>query len=152
MFKVISFLMKTIPAFYYTFQLNVFVRDAFRSIEQQWLINLFIYGVPSALILGGILYFLLFRDALIRQKAKESDEDESRLYTVGIQSKRMVRKYFPLGVLGMIAFLVYWFYKPILVALVIRIVIIYVWFLLGEMFRILSIAREENKRSKKALG
>jgi hypothetical protein len=143
--------MKTIPAFYYTFQLNVFVRDAFRSVEQQWLINLFIYGVPSALILGGIFYFILFKDALIRQKAKESDEDESRLYTAGIQTKRMTRKYFPLGVLGIIAFLVYWFYKPILVALTIRIVIIYVWFLLGELFRIWDIAIKENKRNKKEL-
>ena len=88
---------------------------------------------------------------MIRQKAKESDEDESRAYTVGIQLKRMIRKYIPLALLGVVAGLMVYFYKPLIVTLSIKIGLLYWWFLLGEVCRIIDVGIRENKRNKKAL-
>jgi hypothetical protein len=152
MLNALSFLCKTLPAFYFTYRLNIFARDAFRLIEHQWVKGLITYGSFSALVLGVILYFLIFRDAMTRQQAKESDEDESRLYTAEIQTKRMFRKYFPLGIVGIIAFVIYLLYKPLLVALAFRVSVIYAFFILGEFIRIWDLAIKENKRNKKALG
>ena len=151
MLNFISFSFKTIPAFYFTYRLNIFARDAFRLIEHQWVRGLLTYGSFSALVLGTILYIVIFRDALERQLGKETDENESRLYSAEIQSKRMFRKYIPFGIVGIIAFLIYWFYKPLLMALAIRIAIIYGSFILGELVRIWDIARKENKRNKDKL-
>jgi ABC-type molybdate transport system permease subunit len=151
MFKFIGFCLKVVPSVVYIVQLNVFVRDNFRGIGSQTIKNIFIYGVPSSILLGVILYFFIFKDSLIRQKAKESDEDESRAYTVGIQLKRMIRKYIPLALLGIVAGLMVYFYKPLIITLSIKIGLLYFWFLLGETFRIIDIGLRENKRNKKEL-
>jgi hypothetical protein len=127
------------------------VRDNFRGIGSVLIKNIFIYGVPSSILLGFILYFFIFKDTLIRQISKESDEDESRNYTVGIQLKRMIRKYIPLALIGIVTGLMVYFYKPVIVKLSIKIGLLYFWFLLGETFRIIDIGIKENKRNKKAL-
>jgi hypothetical protein len=140
-----------IPSVIYIVQLNVFVRDNFRGIGSTLVKNIFIYGIPSSILLGVILYFFIFKDSLIRQKAKESDEDESRAYTVKIQLMRMIRRYIPLALVGIVAGLMVYFYKPVIVKLSIKIGLLYFWFLLGETFRIVDIGLKENKRNKKAL-
>jgi hypothetical protein len=127
------------------------VRDNFRGIGSTLIKNIFIYGIPSSILLGVILYFFIFRDSLIRQKAKESDEDESRAYTVKIQLMRMIRRYIPLALLGIVTALMVYFYKPVIITLSIKIGLLYFWFLLGETFRIIDIGIKENKRNKKAL-
>ena len=151
MFKFIGFCLKVIPSIVYIFQLNIFVRDNFRGIGSVAIKNTFIYGVPSSILLFAILYFFIFKDSMIRQRAKESDEDESRLYTVGIQLKRMIRKYIPLALLGIVAGLMVYFYKPIIINLSIKIGLLYFWFLLGEVFRLVDVGITENKRNKKEL-
>jgi hypothetical protein len=140
-----------IPSVIYIFQLNVFVRDNFRGIGSDLIRNIFIYGVPSSILLFAILYFFIFKDSLIRQKAKESDEDESRNYTVKIQLMRMIRKYIPLALLGVMTALLVYFYKPLIITLSIKIGLLYFWFLLGETCRIIDIGIKENKRMKKEL-
>jgi hypothetical protein len=151
LFKFIGFCLKTIPSVVYIYQLNIFVRDNFRGIGSTLIKNIFIYGIPSSILLGVILYFFIFKDSLIRQKAKESDEDESRAYTVKIQLMRMIRRYIPLALLGIVTGLMVYFYKPVIVSLSIKIGLLYFWFLLGETFRIVDIGLKENKRNKKAL-
>jgi hypothetical protein len=86
-----------------------------------------------------------------RQLSKESDENESTIYTVHIQLKRMIRKYIPLALLGIVAGLMVYFYKPLIITLSIKIGLLYFWFLLGETFRIIDIGFRENKRNKKEL-
>jgi hypothetical protein len=140
-----------IPSVIYIVQLNVFVRDNFRGIGSTLIKNIFIYGIPSSILLGVILYFFIFRDSLIRQKAKESDEDESRAYTVKIQLIRMIRRYIPIALLGVVTGLMVYFYKPVIISLSIKIGLLYFWFLLGEVFRIIDVGIKENKRNKKEL-
>jgi hypothetical protein len=140
-----------IPSVIYIVQLNIFVRTNFLGIGSNLIRNIFIYGIPSSILLGVILYFFIFKDSLIRQKAKESDEDESRAYTVKIQLMRMIRRYIPLALLGVVTALMVYFYKPVIITLSIKIGLLYFWFLLGETFRIIDIGIKENKRNKKAL-
>jgi len=151
MLRLISFCCKTIPSIYYVYRLNIFVRDSFRGISSGFFKGLIIYGVPSFLILFTLMYFFVLKDSLERQKAKEQNENEERIYTLKIQSIRMFRKYMPLAVFGIICALMFYFYKPNIIALSIKLGVLYSWFLLGETFRIIDIGIKERKRMNKEL-
>jgi hypothetical protein len=94
----------------------------------------------------------VFKDSYERQVSKEQDENESQNYTMQIQLRRMFRKYTLITFLGIIGTLLFYFYKPNIILLAIKVAWLFTLFLLGEIFRIWDIGRKENKRNKKALG
>jgi hypothetical protein len=93
----------------------------------------------------------VFKDSLERQVSKEQDENESQNYTMTIQLRRMFRKYTLVTLLGIIGALLFYFYKPNIIALSIKVAILFSLFLLGEVFRIIDIGIKENKRTNKQL-
>jgi hypothetical protein len=93
----------------------------------------------------------VFKDSLERQVSKEQDENESQNYTMTIQLRRMFRKYTLVTVIGIIGALLFYFYKPNIIAVSINVALLFTLFLVGEIFRIVDIGRKENKRNKKAL-
>lgn len=144
MLRFISWLLKIVPSIYYVVELNLFIRDTLIDIPKFWK-NVFAYGVPSLVIIGFLLYFTLFRDLYERQKAREQFENEEKAWTVKTQTIRMFRVYIPLGVVGgLIGALVY-FYKPYIILLSIKVTILYAWFLLGEVFRIIWVGQKNNR-------
>lgn len=144
-------LFKIVPSIIYIVQLNLFVRDKASQISEFWK-TVFMYGVPSVIVLGFLLYWFVFKDVLERQLSKEQDENESRLFTVNIQTTRMFRKYIPTVIIGILIALLFYFYKPYIILISIKAFILYMWFLLGEIFRIIDIGKKENKRNKEELG
>ena len=104
------------------------------------------YGVPSSLALGFLLYWFVFRDLVIRQKAQEQFENEEKAFTVGTQSKRLFRIFIPIGVIGIMVAMLFYMYKPYIILLSIKIGILYAWFILGEVLRIISIGSKNNKK------
>jgi di/tricarboxylate transporter len=150
MFKLLSVLAKTIPSIYYIVQLNIFVSETASNISDFWK-TVFIYGVPSAIILSFLMYWFMWRDLIERQQSKEQDENESTMFTVKIQTLRMFRKYIPIAVVGMLLAVMFYNYKPYIISLSIDIGILYAWFLLGEALRIVDIGKKENKRIENKL-
>ena len=151
MLKIISWGLKIVPSIYYTVELMIFIRNSFIGIESNALKFGMVYVLPASLVLSVLLYFFFFRDVLERQLGKETDENESGLFTVKIQTRRMFRKYIPLAVLGILGAMLFYLYKPYIVAFSIKIGLLYAWFLLGEIFRIWHIGIQENKRTLKKL-
>lgn len=151
MVRVLGFCFKIIPSIYYIIQLNLFIRDTVSNISQFWK-NIFMYGVPSVIILCFLLYIFVFRDIFERQISKEQDENESRLFTVKIQTARMFRKYIPTLIIGILVALLFYFYKPHIILISIKVFILYMWFLLGEIFRIIDIGTQDNLRNNEKLG
>jgi len=145
MLKFISWCLKIIPSIYYIYELNIFVRDTVSTISQFWKNN-FMYGVPSAIILGFLMYWFVFRDLIIRQKAQEQFENEEKSFTVGTQTKRLFRVYIPIGVLGILVAVMFYQYKPYIILLSIKVGILFSLFVLGEIFRIISIGKDNNKK------
>jgi uncharacterized membrane protein YdjX (TVP38/TMEM64 family) len=129
----------------------VYVRDSFIGIPE-WLKFIILYVIPFVIIVGGLLYIFVFKDSLERQISKEQDENESQNYTMHIQLRRMFRKYTLITLLGIIGGLLFYFYKPNIITLTIKVAILFILFLLGELVRIVDIGKKENKRNKKALG
>jgi Na+/H+ antiporter NhaD/arsenite permease-like protein len=150
MLKLIGFCLKIVPSIYYVVKLIVYVRDSFIGIPE-WLKFIILYVIPFVIIVGGLLYIFVFRDAYERQVSKEQDENESQNYTMTIQLRRMFRKYTLITLLGIIGGLLFYFYKPNIITLTIKVAILFILFLLGELVRIWDIGRKENKRNKKAL-
>jgi Na+/H+ antiporter NhaD/arsenite permease-like protein len=150
MFKLIGFGLKIIPSIYYVVKLILYVRDSFIGIPE-WLKFIILYVIPFVIIVGGLLYIFVFKDSLERQVSKEQDENESQNYTMTIQLRRMFRKYTLVTVIGIIGALLFYFYKPNIIAVSINVALLFTLFLVGEIFRIVDIGRKENKRNKKAL-
>jgi Na+/H+ antiporter NhaD/arsenite permease-like protein len=150
MLKLIGFGWKIVPSIIYVIKLIVYVRDSFIGIPE-WLKFIILYVIPFVIIVGGLLYIFVFRDAYERQVSKEQDENESQNYTMTIQLRRMFRKYTLVTVIGIIAALLFYFYKPNIIAVSINVALLFTLFLVGEIFRIVDIGRKENKRNKKAL-
>jgi Na+/H+ antiporter NhaD/arsenite permease-like protein len=148
MFKFLGFGAKIIPSIIYAIQLIVYVRDSFISIPE-WLKFVILYVIPFIVILGTLLYIFVFRDAYERQVSKEQDENESQNYTMTIQLRRMFRKYLLITVIGILGTLLFYFYKPNIIALSIKVAYLFAFFLLGELLRIVDIGRKENKRNDK---
>jgi Na+/H+ antiporter NhaD/arsenite permease-like protein len=151
MFKLIGFGLKIVPSIIYAIKLIVYVRDSFIGIPE-WLKFIILYVIPFITIVGFLLYIFVFKDGYERQISKEQDENESQNYTMTIQLRRMFRKYTLITLLGIIGALLFYFYKPNVIALTINVALLFALFLLGECFRIIDIGRKENKRNKKALG
>jgi Na+/H+ antiporter NhaD/arsenite permease-like protein len=151
MLKLIGFCLKIVPSIYYVIKLIVYVRDSFIGIPE-WLKFIILYVIPFVIIVGVLLYIFVFKDSLERQISKEQDENESQNYTMQIQLRRMFRKYTIITFLGIIGGLLFYFYKPNIITLTIKVAILFILFLLGELIRIVDIGRKENKRNKKALG
>ncbi len=145
MLKLFSWCAKIIPSVWYIYELNIFVRDTVADISPFWK-SAFMYGVPSSLALGFLLYWFVFRDLIIRQKAQEQFENEEKAFTVGTQAKRLFRVFIPIGVLGIMLAMLFYFYKPYIILLSIKIGILYSWFILGEVLRIISIGAKNNKK------
>ena len=103
------------------------------------------YGVPSAIILGFLMYWFVFRDLIIRQKAQEQFENEEKSFTVGTQTKRLFRVYIPIGIIGILIAVLFYQYKPYIILLSIKVGILFSLFVLGEVFRIISIGQQNNK-------
>jgi Na+/H+ antiporter NhaD/arsenite permease-like protein len=150
MFKLIGFGLKIIPSIYYVVKLILYVRDSFIGIPE-WLKFIILYVIPFVTITGFLLYIFVFKDSYERQVSKEQDENESQNYTMTIQLRRMFRKYTLITFLGIIGTLLFYFYKPNIILLAIKVAWLFTLFLLGEIFRIVDIGRKENKRNKKAL-
>jgi len=151
LFRFIGFMLKIVPSLYFVTKLIAFVRTSFINIP--FLLKLIIlYGIPFTTFIGVILYFTIFKDGLERQLAKEADENESQKYTGKIQLRRMIRKYSLLTLLGIIGALLFVFYKPSIILLSIKIGIIFSCFLFGELFRIVDIMIQENRRNNATLG
>jgi Na+/H+ antiporter NhaD/arsenite permease-like protein len=150
MLKLIGFGLKIVPSIWYVIKLIVYVRDSFIGIPE-WLKFIILYVIPFVIIVGGLLYIFVFKDSLERQVSKEQDENESQNYTMTIQLRRMFRKYTLVTVIGIIGALLFYFYKPNIIAVSINVALLFTLFLVGEIFRIVDIGRKENKRNKKAL-
>jgi Na+/H+ antiporter NhaD/arsenite permease-like protein len=150
MLKLIGFGWKIVPSIIYVIKLILYVRDSFIGIPE-WLKFIILYVIPFVSIVGVLLYIFVFRDAYERQVSKEQDENESQNYTMTIQLRRMFRKYTLVTVIGIIAALLFYFYKPNIIAVSINVALLFTLFLVGEIFRIVDIGRKENKRNKKAL-
>ena len=150
MLKFISWCLKIVPSVWYIYELNIFVRDTVADITPFWK-SVFAYGIPSAVVLGFLLYFTLFRDLLIRQKAQEQFENEEKKWTVGVQTKRLFRVYMPLAFIGILLAMMFYLYKPYIILLSIKIGILYAWFILGEVIRIISIGKKNNQEIVKKL-
>jgi Na+/H+ antiporter NhaC len=150
MFKLFGFGLKIVPSIVYVVKLIIYVRDSFINIPE-WLKFTILYIIPFATILGVLLYIFVFRDAYERQVSKEQDENESQNYTMTIQLRRMFRKYTLVTLLGIIGTLLFYFYKPNIIALSINVAVLFVLFLSGEVFRIIDIGIRENKRTNKQL-
>lgn len=146
MLKLLSWLLKVVPSIYYIVELNIFLYKWFMGIQWVWLKIALIVSVPSLTLLGVILWFTTFKDILERQLGKETDENESRNFTVEIQTKRMIRKYTTAVVGGITGAILYLYYKANIFALVFSIAIIFSLFLLGEILRIVDIGKKENKK------
>jgi len=144
MLKFISWCLKIIPSIYYIYELNIFVRDTVADISTFWKNNL-MYGIPSTLALGFLLYWFVFRDLIIRQKAQEQFENEEKAFTVGTQTKRLFRVFVPIGVIGILVGVMFYTYKPYIILLSIKVGILYALFILGEVMRIISIGSKNNK-------
>ena len=150
MFKVFGFGLKIVPSIWYVVKLIIYVRDSFINIPE-WLKFTILYIIPFATILGVLLYIFVFKDAYERQVSKEQDENESQKYTMKIQLRRMFRKYTLITLLGIIGALLFYFYKPNIIALTIKVALLFVGFLSGEVCRIIDIGIRENKRTNKQL-
>jgi hypothetical protein len=150
MFKLFGFGLKIVPSIWYTIKLILYVRDSFIGIPE-WLKFVILYVIPFATVLGFLLYIFVFKDGYQRQISKEQDEDESHDYTMKIQSRRMLRKYTLITILGIIGTLLFYFYKPNIIALSIKVALLFVLFLSGEVCRIIDIGIKENKRTNKQL-
>ena len=150
MLKFISWCLKIVPSIYYVVELNLFVRDTVSEITPFWK-SVIGYGIPSFVIIGFLLYFTFFRDMLIRVKAQEQYENEEKKYTVGTQTKRMFRVYIPVGLLGGIIGAITYFYKPYIILLTIKLAVVYAYFILGEVIRIISIGKKNNQEIVKKL-
>jgi Na+/H+ antiporter NhaD/arsenite permease-like protein len=151
LFKLAGVSLKVIPSIVYAIKLILYVRDSFIGIPE-WLKFIILYVIPFVTIVGFLLYLFLFKDGYERQISKEQDENESQNYTMQIQSRRMFRKYTLITFLGIIGTLLFYFYKPNIISLAIKVAYLFILFLLGETCRIIDIGRKENKRNKKALG
>ena len=150
MFRFLSWCLKIIPSVYYVIELNLFIRDTLIDIPKFWK-NVFAYGVPSIILIGGLLYLTFFRDLYERQKAREQFENEEKAWTIKTQTLRMFRVYIPLGVIGALIGALAYFYKPYIILLSIKVGILYAWFLLGEVFRIIWVGQRNNKEIVKKL-
>ena len=150
MFRFVSWCLKIIPSVYYVIELNIFIRDTLVDIPKFWK-NVFAYGVPSIILMGGLLYLTFFRDLYIRQKAREQFENEEKQWSVKTQTLRMFRVYIPLGIIGALIGALFWFYKPYIITLSIKLAILYLWFLLGEVFRIIWVGQRNNKEIVKKI-
>jgi Na+/H+ antiporter NhaD/arsenite permease-like protein len=150
LFKFIGFCAKIIPSIVYAIKFIIYVRDSFISIPE-WLKFIILYVIPFIIILGTLLYIFVFKDAYERQISKEQDENESQNYTMTIQLRRMFRKYLLITVIGILGTLLFYFYKPNIIALAINGAYLFGFFLAGETCRIVDIGLRENKRTNKEL-
>ena len=150
MLRAISWSLKIIPSVWYIYELNIFVRDTVSNITPFWK-SAFAYGIPSAVILSFLLYFTLFKDLIDRQKAREQFENEEKSWQVKTQVIRLFRVYIPIGVLGAVVGAMFFLYKPYIILLSIKVGILYSWFILGELIRIIDIGRKNNKKIVKQL-
>lgn len=145
MLKFLGWCCKIIPSLFYIYELNIFVRNTVADITPFWKF-IFTYGIASFTILCFLLYWFVFRDLYIRQKAREQFENEEVSFTVGTQTKRMFRIFIPIGILGILVATLFYMYKPYIILLSIKIGILYAWFILGEILRIIDIGKQNNKK------
>ena len=145
MLKFISFCLKVIPSIWYIVQMNLFVWETVSNMPQ-WLKIGLTYGLTSFLGLGVLLYFTVIRDKLIRQKAREQFENEEVAFTSKVQTIRMFRVYIPIGLIGLVVAIIFYFYKPFIILLCIKLAVIYCCFIGGEIARVWNIGIKENKK------
>ncbi|WBK39986.1 hypothetical protein [PinkBerry-associated phage LS06-2018-MD08] len=150
MLKLFSWGFKTIPSIWYIVKMNLFIWETVSTMPR-WLKVSLTYGLSSFLVLSVLLYFTYFRDKLIRQKAREQYENEESDFTVKVQTIRMFRIYILIGLISLIVAMIFYFYKPYFILLFIKLAIIFCWFIAGEIVRIISIGKANNKEIVKKL-